>query len=205
MKLRKNNTPARFKKLRGSVIQGRTGSKIKLREKKLSDVRNDYKWQSDPELARLDAAPVLIMSFSIYLLDYATALHQSNSSRFPLAVETLDGKHIGNCTCYDIDEKKGEAQLGIMIGNREYWDKGYGADTVNAMVDYVFQTTGLNRLYLKTLDWNQRAQRCFAKCGFIPCGHLKRNSYSFVIMELKREQWEKRQQHQSSLPTAGES
>jgi RimJ/RimL family protein N-acetyltransferase len=196
MKLRKNSSPARFKKLRGSVLQGRTGSKVKLREKKLSDVRNDYKWQSDPELARLDAAPVLIMSFSIYLLDYATALHQSNSSKFPLAVETLDGKHIGNCTCYDMDEKKGEAQLGIMIGNRDYWDKGYGADTVNTMVDYVFQTTHLQRLYLKTLDWNQRAQRCFAKCGFTPCGHLKRNSYSFVIMELKRDVWERRQSSQ---------
>jgi len=194
MKLRKNSSPARFKKLRGSVLQGRIGSKVKLREKKLSDVRNDYKWQSDPELARLDAAPVLVMSFSIYLLDYATALHQSNSSRFPLAVETLDGKHIGNCTCYDIDEKKGEAQLGIMIGNRDYWDKGYGADTVNTMVDYVFRTTGLQRLYLKTLDWNQRAQKCFAKCGFTLCGHLKRNSYSFVIMELKREQWERQRQ-----------
>jgi RimJ/RimL family protein N-acetyltransferase len=191
MKLRKSSTLAGFKKLRGRVLRGRTGSKVKLREKKLSDVRNDFRWQSDPELARLDAAPALTMSFSIYLLDYATALHQSNSYRFPLAVETLDGKHIGNCTCYDIDEKKGEAQLGIMIGNRNYWDKGYGADAVNTMVDYVFQTTGLHRLYLKTLDWNQRAQKCFAKCGFIPYGHLKRDGYNFVLMELKKEHWGK--------------
>jgi RimJ/RimL family protein N-acetyltransferase len=188
MKLGKNSTLAGFKPLRGGII---SGSKTRLREKKLSDVRNDYKWQADPELAKLDAAPVLVMSFSLYLLDYATALRQSHSNRYPLAVETLDGKHIGNCTCYDIDEKKGEAQLGIMIGNLDYWDKGYGADAVNTMVDHVFRTTKLNRLYLKTLEWNLRAQKCFAKSGFALFGHLRRNGYDFTLMELKREHWER--------------
>jgi RimJ/RimL family protein N-acetyltransferase len=192
MKLCKSSTLAGFKPLRGGTI---SGSKIRLREKKLSDVRNDYRWQSDPELAKLDAAQVLTMSFSLYLLDYATALHQSHANRYPLAVETLDGIHIGNCTCYDIDEKKGEAQFGIIIGNRDYWDKGYGADTVNTLVNHVFRTTKLTRLYLKTLDWNLRAQKCFARCGFTLFGHLHRNSYNFTLMELKRIHWE--QKHNS--------
>jgi RimJ/RimL family protein N-acetyltransferase len=189
MKLGKSSTLAGFKPLHGSII---TGNKTRLREKKLSDVRNDYRWQADQDLAKLDAAPVLITSFSLYLLDYATALHQSHANRYPLAIETLEGKHIGNCTCYDIDENKREAQLGIMIGNRDYWDKGYGADAVNTLVNHVFRTTKLNRLYLKTLDWNLRAQKCFAKCGFAPFGHLSRNGHDFTLMELKREQWDNR-------------
>jgi len=188
MKLGKSTVLAGFKPPRHAAI---TGRKTRLREKKLSDVRNDYKWQADPELARLDAAPVLSMSFSLYLLDYAGALRHSHHNRFPLAVETLDGKHIGNCTCYDIDDKKLDAQLGIMIGNHDYWDKGYGADAVTAIVDHVFRTTRLNRLYLKTLDWNMRAQKCFTRCGFTLFGRLRRNGYDFVLMELKRKQWEK--------------
>ena len=194
MKLRKNDNLAGLKPLRGSTIPGK---KIKLREKKLSDVRNDYRWQSDPELAELDAAPVMIMSFSIYLLDYASVLHQQDHHRFPLAIETIEGKHIGNCTCYDIDEKKSEAQVGIMIGDRDYWDKGYGADAVSTLVDHVFNITHLNRLYLKTLEWNKRAQRCFSNCGFAPCGQLKRNSHDFLLMDLTREQWEKRRQDET--------
>jgi len=189
MKLRKKDTLAGLKPLRGSVI---AGLKTRLREKKLSDVRNDYRWQSDAELAKLDAAPTIIMSFAIYLLDYASALHQHDHYRYPLAIETLDGRHIGNCTCYDINEKKGEAQLGIMVGDRDYWDKGYGADAVNTLVDHVFNVSHLNRLYLKTLDWNKRAQKCFAKCGFTPCGQLKRDGHNFMLMEMKREQREKR-------------
>jgi RimJ/RimL family protein N-acetyltransferase len=188
MKLGRSTTLAGFAPLRGGTLRG---TKIRLREKKLLDVRNDYRWQTDPELAKLDAAPLLVTSFSLYLLDYATALHQSHANRYPLAIETLDGKHIGNCTFYDIDDKKGEAQLGIIIGNRDYWDKGYGADTVNTMVDHVFRTTRIRRLYLKTLDSNLRAQRCFARCGFTLFGRLRRNGYDFTLMELRREQWEK--------------
>jgi RimJ/RimL family protein N-acetyltransferase len=190
MKVRKSATLAGLTSLRGKVLQGRNGSKVRLREKKLGDVRNDYKWQSDAELAKLDAAPMLIMPFSMYLLDYATEIHRPNNKRYPLAVETLEGRHIGNCTCYDIDEKKSEAQLGVMIGDRDYWDKGYGADAVSTMVDHVFLTTGLQRLYLKTLHWNLRAQKCFQKCGFTPCGEMRRNGHDFVLMEMKREQWE---------------
>jgi len=200
MKLHKKDTLVGLKPLRGRYI---TGGKIRLREKKLADVRADYRWQSDPELAELDAAPVLITSFSIYLLDYASVIRQRDHFRFPLAIENLEGRHIGNCTCYDIDEKKSEAQIGIMIGERDFWGKGYGADTINTLVNHVFSATNLHRLYLKTLDWNKRAQKCFASCGFAPCGQLKRNEHNFLLMELNREQWEKR--HRSSLPAAGES
>ncbi|MCK4274810.1 MAG: GNAT family N-acetyltransferase, partial [Dehalococcoidales bacterium] len=177
MKFRKSTTLTGFTPLKGDVI---TGSNVKLREKKLGDVRNDYKWQSDPELAKLDAAPTLIMSFAIYLLDYATEIHRPKFNKYPLAVETLEGRHIGNCTCYDIDEMKSEAQLGVIIGDRDYWDKGYGADAVSTLVDHVFLTTGLQRLYLKTLLWNQRAQKCFQKCGFITCGEMRRNGNNFL-------------------------
>jgi RimJ/RimL family protein N-acetyltransferase len=188
MKLWKRNTSTGIKPLRGVPI---TGKKVKLREKKITDVRNDYQWQADPELANLDAAPTLDMSFSVYLLDYSSMINHKDRRRFPLAIETLDGKHIGNCTCYDIDLKKGEAQVGIMIGDRAYWDKGYGVDVINTFINHIYKTSSLNRLYLKTLEWNKRAQKCFSKCGFIPCGSLKRDGYDFLLMELKREQWEK--------------
>jgi RimJ/RimL family protein N-acetyltransferase len=189
MKLWKHDKFVGLKSLNGNII---TGKKIRLREKKLTDVRNDYQWQIDPELAELDAAPTLEISFSVYLLDYSSAVHHKDHHRFPLAIETLDGKHIGNCTCYDISVRKAEAQVGIMIGDKAYWDKGYGTDVVNTLVDHIYNTSSFNRLYLKTLDWNKRAQKCFSKCGFTPCGTLKRDGYNFLLMELEREEWEKR-------------
>jgi RimJ/RimL family protein N-acetyltransferase len=189
MRLSKSNGLTGLKSLRRKKI---AGSKVRLRSKKMSDVRADYKWQMDPELCRLDAAEPVVIPFSFYLLDYAAELHRPGSRRFPLAIDTLEGQHIGNFTVYDVDAKKAEAQVGIMIGDRDYWDRGYGADAMSAMADHLFGTTALDRLYLKTLPWNVRAQKCFARTGFTPCGELRRNGYNFLLMELTRQQWETR-------------
>jgi ribosomal-protein-alanine N-acetyltransferase len=168
-----------------------TGKNIRLREKEMSDVRNDYAWQSDPELCRFDAVPVLTLPFAAYLLDYTHEMKKNRRNRFPLAIETLDGRHIGNCTCYETDEKKSETQFGIMIADPAYRDRGYGQEVVHTLVNHVFLTTSLDRIYLKTLDWNMRAQKCFLKCGFTPCGEMKRDGHNFVLMELDRDRWEK--------------
>ncbi len=168
------------------------GSKVILRDKKLADARDDYTWQTDAELAQLDAAPLLVTSFAQYLLDYTSELYLSlNRHRF--AVDTLDGKHIGNCAYYDINETKGKAELGVMIGNRKYWNKGYGTDAVNTLVNHIFRQTKLKRIHLKTLDSNSRAQECFQKCGFTPYRHLASDGFSFVLMEIHRKQWEEQQ------------
>jgi len=167
------------------------GSKVILRDKRLADAQDDYAWQADAELVRLDAAPLLATTFSQYLSNYVSELHYPSSTRRRFAIETLDGKHIGNCTYYGINEAKGEAELGIMIGNRSCWDKGYGTDAVSTLLSYIFRRTDLKRIYLKTIDSNTRARKCFQKCGFTPYGHLVRDGFSFVLMEIHRKQWER--------------
>lgn len=162
------------------------GRKVVLREKRLSDAENDYTWRCDRELARLDAAPPSRLSFSEFTMSYAEELRHPSRRRRRLAIDTLDGKHIGNCMYYDIDERKGEAEIGIMIGNRDYWDQGYGTDAITTLVRHIFEEVGLERLYLNTLNWNLRAQRCFEKCGFVPYRHLSRGGDEFVVMELQR-------------------
>jgi len=172
-----------------------TGSKVRLREKRLADAPDDYSWRADVELAELDAVPPLRITFAEYLEGYAFELNQPSPTRRAFAIETFVGKHIGNGVYYDIDETKGEAELGIMIGNRDYWDKGYGSSAVSALVSHIFERTNLKRIYLKTLTSNIRAQRCFSKCGFTPYGQLRREGFSFVLMELDRTKWvDKKQQ-----------
>jgi ribosomal-protein-alanine N-acetyltransferase len=168
------------------------GTKVRLREKKLTDARNDYRWQISPELARLDAMPLPDLSFSRYLLDFAATLRNPSPKRRIFAIETLDGRHIGNCVYYNIDRAKGEAELGIMIGDSKYWGKGYGVDAVSTLMDYLFHELDMQRIHLKTLDWNERAQRCFLKCGFTHCGQRAENGHNFLLMEMKRECWQQR-------------
>ena len=161
-----------------------TGEKVRLREKRLSDAAKDYAWRCDPELARLDALPPFKMSFQEYLAIYKDELRYPGGRQWWFAIETLEGKHIGNCMCYNIDQEKSQTELGILIGDRTEWDKGYGTDAVNTLAGYIFNELGLERIYLNTLDWNIRAQRCFHKCDFVPCGLATRQGNTFIIMEL---------------------
>lgn len=163
------------------------GKRVVLRGKRLEDARKDYAWKTDNELAHLDAAIPLDMPFFRYLLSYAEELRSDNTGGHRYAIETIDGKHIGNCSCYNLDQNKEEAELGIIIGDPDYWNKGYGSDTVTTLVNHVFKEEKLKRIYLHTLEENTRAQRCFQKCGFTPCGRVSRGEYDFIVMEIKKE------------------
>ena len=168
------------------------GCKVVIREKRIGDVADDYAWRTDEELSRLDATQPLRMSLSDFArFSREEILFESPASK-RLAIDTGDGRHIGNCMYYDIDLRRGEAELGIMIGNRDYWGLGYGTDSVNALLGHIFATTSLDRVYLHTLDWNVRAQRAFAKSGFREVKKVRRSGFDFLLMDIRREDWENR-------------
>ena len=162
------------------------GKRVVLREKTVTDAAKDYAWRCDPDLCCLDAVPPLKMPYSEYVGYYTDELQNSSRRRRRFAIDSIDGKHIGNCMYYDIDWDRKQAELGIMIGDREYWGQGFGTDAVNILVRHIFNDTDVNRIYLKTLEWNIRAQRCFQRCGFIACGKTTRHGNDFMIMELHR-------------------
>jgi RimJ/RimL family protein N-acetyltransferase len=53
-------------------------------------------------------------------------------------------------------------------------------------VDHVFRKERLRKVYLHTLTWNTRAQKCFQKCGFAESRRVTRAGYDFIHMEMKR-------------------
>ncbi len=155
-----------------------------LREKRLGDAHNDFRWRTDGELARFDAARPFGATYHDYLALFRDELTYPSPYRRSLAIEDMDGRHIGNAMYYNIDTIRREAEIGITIGERNYWGRGYGTDAVATLVRHVFRVTGFRRIYLKTLDWNVRAQRSFEKAGFRVCGRSRRGGNAFVAMEF---------------------
>ena len=90
---------------------------------------------------------------------------------------------------YDLDSVNLEAELGIVIGDRDHWGNAFGYDAVTTLLEYMFTVKELKRVYLHTLEWNERAQRCFARCGFNPVRKVRRMSYDFILMEVLRSEW----------------
>ncbi|MBI4332501.1 MAG: GNAT family N-acetyltransferase [Chloroflexi bacterium] len=161
--------------------------RIRLRPKLLGDAIDDYRWRKDPELAHLDATTPVTLSFDEYFKSYQEELERPIRNYFHFGIETAAGRHIGNCMLYDIDDGTKEAQLGILIGEREYWDSGYGQEAVSYLLEKAFEEDGLRRIYLQTLRDNVRAQKSFEKCGFKGCGQTFHNGYDFVVMEIFRD------------------
>ena len=165
------------------------GARIVLREKRLEDAERDYIWRSDPEISRLDAAYPLTMNFERFLKIFQDQLKYPTPGSHHFAIETLDDHFIGNCMYYDLDGVNREAELGIVIGDRDYWGNAYGYDAVVTLLEHLFRDKNLKRVYLHTLEWNKRAQKCFQKSGFKEVKIVQRLSQTFILMEVLRQDW----------------
>jgi RimJ/RimL family protein N-acetyltransferase len=139
------------------------GHKTRLRAIEREDVPTFVRWFNDVEVRRY-LEMYLPMSraeeetwFEGYLQD---------AMRRIFAIETDEGVHIGNIGLHDIDWKNRNAFLGIVIGEREYWGRGYGTDAVLALLGFAFGEMNLHRIHLSVYEFNERAIRCYEKCGF---------------------------------------
>ena len=171
-----------------AVVEGELarGQLIVLRAKTIADAEQDYEWRRDPELATFDAARPYNGSLKDYISIFGDELSYPSPYRRTIAVEDHEGRHIGNVMYYNADFHRREAEIGVTIGLRDYWARGYGTDLLKTFVAYLFESMPLDRIYLKTLDWNFRAQRCFEKAGFRRYDTSRRGEYNFVLMEVFR-------------------
>tara|TARA_Y100000588_G_scaffold9037_1_gene10189 strand:- start:1427 stop:2017 length:591 start_codon:yes stop_codon:yes gene_type:complete len=166
------------------------GKLIRIREKRVEDIPDEYAWRVDEELSRLDATRPLTMSYDDFLKYSKEEMQFPNFRSKRLAVETIEGVHIGNVMYYDLNMRNAETELGIMIGNKEYWGKGYGTDIVKTLLKHLFEDLKLERVYLHTLAWNYRAQSSFSKSGFREIRAVRRGGQDFLLMEVYRNSWE---------------
>ena len=163
------------------------GTKVVLRQKRIEDAFHDYQWRIDPELSKLDATFPLRIRYKEFVRFSLDEIEYPGRRSKRLAIDTKDGVHIGNCMYYDLDERRGQTELGIMIGDRDYWNGGYGTDAVVTLAEHIFKTiSSINKIYLHTLDWNDRARKSFAKAGFVEVREVKRDGQNFVLMEMVR-------------------
>lgn len=178
------------------------GRVVQLRRKHIGDARRDWTWRTDDEIAVLDAVPVSRLSYEEFREQMRWQLEAETHYRNMFAIETVEGRHIGNILLYNVDQGQREAELGIIIGEREFWGSGAGREAVTLLVDHVFTVTSLTRIYLHTLDWNVRAQRAFASAGFRQCGIARKGPNRFHRMEVRREWlWDRDYQRAAARPT----
>jgi RimJ/RimL family protein N-acetyltransferase len=88
------------------------------------------------------------------------------------SIETYEGHLLGNMALHR-GFRTDAAELGLFIGEKGEWSKGYGTDAVRTTLRHAFGQMSFRRIYLHTDVENQRAHRCFAQCGFRQEGRVK--------------------------------
>jgi len=110
-----------------------------------------------------------------------------------LGILTETDELIGEIDYREVDLLRGTAVLGIMIGEKQFWGKGYGTDAVRTMCHFLFQRFGLRRIQLDTWYGHERAVQAYTKVGFQIEGRLRKAGIvrgvptDQIIMGLLRE------------------
>lgn len=152
------------------------------------------RWSRDSQFWRL-AHP--IPAFPELPKNVKRELEERPSDRSGFAIRTLnDDRLIGLIGLYTVFQPQREAFMGIQIGEREYWGKGYGTDALRVLLRYAFDELNLARVSLSVLEGNERAMRSYEKCGFKYEGR-ERQTWAYegrrwdeVYMGLLREEWQ---------------
>ncbi len=160
-----------------------------------SEIEKIYRWSSDDDVLRWSGGAPTELTLS----EFKTRLRSDQSSelthRRAFLIVLRNGEIIGRVGVFAIDTQKREGELGIAIGEPMQWGKGYGREAIRLMLEKLFQTTSLERIYLYTFPDNVRAQRCFAACGFRALGTARRFSpdlgeYDGVEMQITKRDWQ---------------
>ncbi len=88
-------------------------------------------------------------------------------------VDCATNAPIGRCLLFNVDLVNGCAMLGIFIGDKSFWNRGYGQEATELLLDYGFNLLNLHNIRLGVYAFNTRAIRAYEKVGFKLVGRLR--------------------------------
>jgi len=141
------------------------GRLVRLRAREPEDEVNNHLWFNDPEVTEHLALryPISHRGGRQFLDDASTVGY----SRASFAIETLEGaRHIGGCDLNEASPENRSASLGIAIGDKAFWDGGYGTDAMRTLCRFGFEMMNLHRIELDVYATNARARHVYEKIGF---------------------------------------
>lgn len=106
-----------------------------------------------------------------------------------------DQKLIGSCGLHEIDHIHQLAELGIVIGEKDYWGQGVGREAITRIVQHGFDWLNLRHITLRVLGNNPRAQGLYEQCGFVHTGTIPEHVLKAgqwvdeVHMLCRRDEW----------------
>lgn len=172
------------------------GERIRFRAAEREDLPTFVSWINDPEV-RAGLSLYTPISQAAEEKWFENMIKQHPAQQV-MVVEAKQGKEwivIGNCGLIEVNWRLSSAEVGIMIGARNEWNKGYGTEAMRLLLRHGFETLNLNRVFLRVYEDNLGAIRAYEKAGFVHEGRLREAQFSdgkykdVLLMSVLRSEW----------------
>ena len=170
-----------------------SGRLVNLRPlRKSTDLESALRWINDPEIRYF-----LKATFPVTEAGEAAFFDgiEKKDDTASFAIETKDGTFIGVIGLHKIDFKNGTAMTGALIGEKEYWGKGYGTDAKMLVLEYAFNELGLRKVCSHAYEFNERSIAYSMHCGYKTEGRLRKQVFKrgrhwdVVVLGVLRDEW----------------
>ena len=175
-----------------------TGKTIRLRAITSDDLDSIKEWINDSEVTRgllVGRYPMTEETERQWIEDKMKA----TSSETLFTIETLSGDYVGGISLFKIHPVEHHAELGIVIGDKSKWSKGYATEAMELIIEYGFNQLNLNMIYLAVVVFNKRAAALYTRVGFVEEGRLRQRVYrdgsyhDELSMSMLKTEWMARQ------------
>ena len=172
------------------------GTKVLLRAISRDDLPRLWQFNNDLEVEIAGGGdPPMPQSLERLQAEFDQDAARGGRDGARFAIEA-DGILIGQCGLSAFNETDRTAELGIAIGDKDYWGRGYGRDAVRVLVEYAFRYRNMRKVWLRVWGNNERGIRAYRSAGFVEEGRLRRHVWSageyvdLVYMGILRDEWQ---------------
>lgn len=175
-----------------------TGARIFLRPLDKKDITGTYvSWLNDPEVTRYLETGVFPTTIGD-LKEFYKRMSKSRKDLIFAIVTKKGGTHVGNIKLGEINWVHRYGELGIMIGKRSCWNKGYGREACALLLGHAFKRLNLNKVILGVFGSHRAAIRLYESIGFRAEGRVRKLFFNDgryedkVIMGISRDEFMRR-------------
>lgn len=155
-----------------------TTKRLELRPLETSDAQFLADLINDPEVRSSLGAYDLIAPVSIDYEEKWVENVATRNDQTHLMIQTRRASRpIGMVSTKDINRRTGSVHVTIML-ERASWGKGYGEEALGALVGFLFDSMNAHRVWLRVDARNERAIKCYEKCGFRKEGTLREDNFA---------------------------
>ena len=166
------------------------GERVYLRPPTMQDARYVFHWERDDEVWRYDPRRPYSKTMTEFLPTFERNYVQGNGRQFWYIIEDEHHVPIGTITYFNIDYRLGQVEIGLGLGDKNRWGKGYGPDAIRTLVKYLFSLPGLTRIYAETALANHPSRRAFAKANFVEVNQIydpRSSGEPWVLLEIRKQ------------------